>query len=244
MSALLLLVLATIACWYSGWPQRQAHNLQDSLISLTKDADFAVKNTVIEGQKHLDPAVITDALGAKQGTPILSVDINEAAEKLGALPWVSTVVVERQLPSTLIVTLTEHVPTARWQNDGHFSVLDEQGSILRAANPENFLSLPLVVGKGADHEATALLNALAAYPDILRKFTSAVRVSDRRWDLHLTQDIIVRLPEEDMKPSLRRLSVLIAEEQILNRPIAVIDLRIPDRLILVPTSSKNGASSS
>jgi cell division protein FtsQ len=49
--------------------------------------------------------------------------------------------------------------------------------------------------------------------------------------------ITVRLPEDDVGGALHRLSVLIAQEKILDRDIVAIDLRVPDRLAIEPAAS-------
>jgi cell division protein FtsQ len=160
------------------------------------------------------------------------------------LPWVDSAIVERRLPDIVAVILTERTPEARWQHDDKLYVIDSEGRVLTAAKPENFTSLPLVVGTGADSEAQAFLADLKNYPDIADKTDSAVRVGERRWDLHLQPKIVVRLPEQDVDGALHRLSVLITQEKILDRDIAAIDLRMPDRLVIEPAAApaKTGGS--
>ena len=75
------------------------------------------------------------------------------------------------------------------------------------------------------------------------KMTAAVRVSERRWDLHLDPKVTVRLPETGMPAALHLLSSLITDRKILERDITAIDLRLPDRLIIEsahPVSSHPG----
>jgi cell division protein FtsQ len=208
--------------------------LQKNAVVLTKKAQFEVRDVVVEGRHLSSKDDVFDALGVAQGTPILSVDTQEAAARLGKLPWVDSAVVERRLPDTVAVVLTERVPLARWQHDEKVYVIDSVGRVISAAKPEDFTSLPVVVGAGAAPSAQNLLSLLKAYPDIREITDSAVRVSDRRWDLHLTSKIVVRLPESNLDNALHRLSVLIAQEKILDRKIVAIDLRIEDRLVIEP----------
>jgi cell division protein FtsQ len=228
-----LLIVAAVG-WTSGWPQRQAEAFQKYVLNLTKEAQFEVKDIVVEGRHQSGKEDVSDALGVKQGTPILSVDVGEAATRLGKLPWVDSVAVERRLPDTVAVTLTEYMPMARWQHNEKLYVVDSKGRVLPSAKPDDFPSLPMIVGMGAEHAARSLLASLKPYPEIREKMQSAVRVSERRWDLHLPPNITVRLPEENVDGALHRLSVLIAEEKIFNRSIVAVDLRIPDRLVIEP----------
>ncbi|MFA5041219.1 MAG: FtsQ-type POTRA domain-containing protein [Bdellovibrionales bacterium] len=236
-----LLILAGVG-WYSGWPQQKAKEFQSYLLDLTKDADFAVKDIVVEGRRQSSKADILDALGVKQGTPILGIDLDEAAARIEKLTWIEKVAVERRLPDTIAVTLTEHIPMARWQHNEKVSVIDTRGRLLPSVKPDDFSSLPMIVGTGADREAGKFLNSLKAYPEIGNMMQSAVRVSERRWDLRLPPRVTVRLPEDDVDNALRRLSVLISEEKILSRNIVAIDLRIPDRLVVEPAVGETKAT--
>jgi len=227
------LIIAAIG-WYSGWPQRQFEALKNDFLTMTKEASFEVRDVVVVGRRQSSREAVYDALGVKRGTPILSVDLEGAAERLGKLPWVESVAIERRIPDTIAVILTERMPIARWQHKEKLYVIDGKGRVLPSAKPDDFPSLPLVVGTGADRAAYAFLSLLKAYPDIREKMGSAVRVSERRWDLRFPPKIVARLPEDDVDNALHRLSVLMAQEKILDRAIIAIDLRIPDRLVLEP----------
>lgn len=227
------LIIGAVA-WHLGWPQRQYEEAKKEFLTLTKHAQFEVKDVVVEGRRLSDKGEVFDALGVKRGVPILSVDLDEAAIRLGKLPWVNSVAIERRMPDTIAVVLTERAPVARWQHNEKLYVIDSKGRVLPSAKPDDFPALPLLVGVGAEHAAYQLLSLLKAYPDIREKMGSAVRVSERRWDLHFAPKITVRLPEDDVDNALHRLSILMAQEKILDRAIVAIDLRIEDRLVVEP----------
>ena len=231
---LLVLVGSIFWLWHAGWIQTQTKHLRDTGLTVTQEAQFSIKDVIVEGRSQSSKDEIFDALGAARGAPMLGFDAKAAADRLGKLPWVSAAVVERRLPDTIAVLLTERLPSARWQHDERFYVIDSEGHVLPTAKPENFTALPLVVGTGADGAAQAFLKLLKNYPDILEKTDASVRVSDRRWDLHLHPNIVVRLPEQNVENALHRLSVLIGQEKILDRDIVAIDLRLTDRLVIEP----------
>lgn len=232
--ALLVAVLIVgVVGWHSGWPARKARQLTEAALDVSRIAHFEVKDIIVQGRRQSNKEEILDALGTGQGLPIFGVDLAEAAQRIGRLPWVSRVVVERRLPDTLVIVLTEREALARWQQNERFFVIDTEGQILPSAKAENFADLPLVVGAGAERAARALFALLADYPSIREKTTAAVRVGQRRWDLHLSK-IVVRLPEDNPEKALRRLLDYIHKDKILNRDIVAVDLRIPDRYALEP----------
>jgi cell division protein FtsQ len=57
-----------------------------------------------------------------------------------------------------------------------------------------------------------------------------VLVAERRWNLRLKNGIDVRLPEIDPGRALDTISTLDREKKLLSRDVALIDLRLPDRV--------------
>jgi len=235
-SVLLVLTLTALWLWHSGWVHRQAVALQAATLRLTKDAHFVVNDIVVEGRQQTGKDQLYVALDAASGSPLFAFDPAEAEARIAKLPWVASVIVERRLPDTVYVHLTERVPLARWQRDNRLAVIDTQGKILGDANPEQFTELPLVVGAGAPAETKKLIDMLRSFPAVHQNVAAIVRVGERRWDLRLQPKIVARLPETDIADALKRLSILITEQKILERDIIAIDLRIADRLIIEPSS--------
>jgi cell division protein FtsQ len=220
--------------WCIGWPQRQVEHALSAAMNLTQKAHFSVADIEVEGRNHTAKDALANALGTAAGAPILDFDVAAAESRIAKLSWVDTVIVERRLPDTIIVRLTEREPLARWQHDNRTIVIDANGKELPEAPLEQFSNLPMVVGAGAAVEAHKLLDALKDYPEVADKMTAAVWVGLRRWDIYLTPKIPVRMPEGGLPNGLKRLSDLITDKKILDRNIASIDLRIPDQIILEP----------
>ena len=158
----------------------------------------------------------------------------DARARLETLSWVQSATVSRRLPGTIVVSLVERHPFAVWQNQGKFMLIDRDGHPVPDQDVAAFGQLPLVVGLGAPAPAPALLDALAAYPVIKSHTVAAVRVGERRWNLHLTNGGDVLLPEGQVPAALQRLAELQTAHALLDRPLQVIDLRLPDRLVVRP----------
>jgi cell division protein FtsQ len=153
---------------------------------------------------------------------------------MATLPWVEHATVERRLPGTVVVYLQERRPFAIWQNQGRFVLIDRSGAQVPNQNVAEFHQLPLVVGPGAPVAAATLIDALTDRPDLQRRVVAAVRIAERRWNLHLDNGADVLLPEGHEVAALVRLTQLQQEHQVLDRPLAAIDMRLADRLVLRP----------
>ncbi len=198
-----------------------------------------IKTIEVRGASLTTREDVTEALGVGPGDPIMGVSIAELESNVETLPFVEAAIVQRRLPGTLLVTLTERSPFAVWQNQGHFVLIDRTGKIVAnqgfsGKDAEAFAKLPLVVGEGAPEAAGALIAALDAEPGLRSHVAAMVRVGERRWNLSLKNGCDVLLPEAEEIPAITRLAALDKQYALLERPLEVIDMRLPDRLVLKP----------
>src|SRR5438445_781169 len=59
---------------------------------------------------------------------------------------------------------------------------------------------------------------------------ASILIGERRWNLRLKNGLDVRLPEDGAAPALERLLALDRDNKLITRDIAIIDLRLPDRV--------------
>ena len=198
-----------------------------------------VSDIVIEGRQKTPEPLLRAALGLRAGDPILGFSPAAVRARLETINWVKSATVERHLPGTVLIRLTERRPFAVWQHEGKFELIDRDGNTVTDSEISSFGGqLPLVVGTGAPKAAAALLDALAAQPDLLGRMVAAVRVGERRWNLHMKNNADVLLPEGAEVPALARLAEMQTQHALLDRPMQTVDLRLPDRLVLRPLSYK------
>ena len=109
-------------------------------------------------------------------------------------------------------------------------MIADDGAVLEPYVSRRFISLPLVVGKGAETRARDFLALLARYPQVRAATKAAIFVGERRWNLRLKDGLDIRLPENDVGNALATLSKLDKEDRLFSRDIVAIDMRLPDRL--------------
>ncbi len=226
--AALLLIGAII--WYmqgGGWQRTQRH-----IFAATAAAGLQVNDVFITGRVHLPREELNEAIGAQRGDAILGIDLHAIHDRLLQNPWVKAARVERHLPNVLYVALTERVPFAIWQHDQTLALIDATGAVITTRDLESFNGLPLLVGQGAQLVGAGMLSTLDTYPEFRKQLKALVRVSDRRWDVQLENDITIKLPETDPAAALDRLSRVWQTTSISTRRMKVIDARLPDRIII------------
>ena len=231
----------------SGWDAACVERVHASVLALTAEAGLRVDDVVVQGRGRTSGNAILAALGAARGTPMLAVSPAAAKARLEALPWIRSASVERLLPDTLYVQVTERQPLALWQRKGKLELIDREGSVVAVPSLDAFADLIILVGDDAPKAAPALLEMLSSEPALRSHVAAAVRVGGRRWNLKLDSGIDVELPEDNVGAAWHQLAQLDRTDGLLERNILKVDLRLPDRLVLqvpevarpAPTKKKN-----
>ena len=204
----------------------------DKLVQDTGLLGMTVSDIRVEGRETTDRETILAALDVGPSTPILAVSPTRTKDRLEALPWVRTAVIERWLPGTIYVRLVERQPLALWQHGGKIELIDHGGEVIPVVRLDQFAKLLMVVGEGAARHAAELLQMLASEPELAARVTAAIRVGDRRWNLRIDNAIDVLLPAHEEANAWSQLARLERSSAILKRDLQTIDLRLPDRLVL------------
>lgn len=235
LAAIALVAFAAGAlAWRSGLPGQLAETARERIVAASASGGLVVARVTVEGRTNADAAEILAASGLAQGQPMLGVSPEAIRARLETLPWVAQASVQRRFPGHVHLVIEERTPFAIWQHRGRFALIDRQGGVIVRDAVERFAALPLVVGEGAASEAATLLGVLAMYPEVKRRVTAAVRVNQRRWNLRLASGADVLLPEGHEAAALERLVALHQENQVLDRQLVAVDLRLPDRMVLRP----------
>ncbi|MBF0269463.1 MAG: FtsQ-type POTRA domain-containing protein [Alphaproteobacteria bacterium] len=204
---------------------------------------LVVADITVEGRKRQEPEAILAALGLKRGDPILTADLPLVRARLENLAWVKQATVERRLPGHVHIRLVEREPMAQWQRSGRFVLVDRDGAEIGPDATGEFAHLPVIVGPDAPQHASALFAALSAEPDLAGRVKAAVRVGNRRWNVKLDDiaaGVDVRLPEAQTAAAWSRLARLERDHQLLERNLLMIDLRLPDRLVVGTPNDPEG----
>ncbi len=216
----------------SGSAKQAYDSVRWSAISTTASMGFRVKEVMVSGRQQTDRGTLIRALNVSRGAPILAFDINAAKARLEKLPWVRGSTIERMLPDTILISIVEREPLALWQKDGKLHLIDAEGEVILSDGIEHYADLLVVVGEGAEMHAAELLALLGTEPTLMQQVRAATWVGGRRWNLHLKGDIDVRLPEDDAQGAWARLATYHRNHKVLDKNVTVLDLRIPDRLIV------------
>jgi cell division protein FtsQ len=229
-TVLLLLTSAGFGIVKGGHVEELSTAVNDSRNVIANSAGFRITSVAINGRKQLSQDEVLAIGGVTGRASLLFLDAAAVRDRLKANPWIADATVLKLYPGRLEIDIVERSAFALWQQDGKLSVIADDGAVLEPYVSRRFLTLPLVVGKGAETHARDFLALLSRYPQVHAVTKAAVFVGQRRWNLRLKDGLDIRLPEHDVEPALAELSKLDKDDHLFSRDIVAVDLRLPDRL--------------
>lgn len=208
--------------------------------AVTSTAGFAVEDIRVSGNQHTSEIDILQLLGLDGATSLLALDIASARAAIAELPWVESVEIRKVYPAAVEIMLRERQAYGIWQHGNDLSLIERSGSVIAPLRDNKFASLPLFVGRDAETAAAEVDEEFSHFPAIASRVKAFVRVGGRRWDVHMDNGVIVRLPEEGVSEALALLDRFEKEQQVLSRDVAAIDLRLADRVTVRLTPEAQG----
>jgi cell division protein FtsQ len=232
LTLLLAVAGVSVMAWRSGRLAIVADDVSVRFMTLSAASGFRIENVEVVGREQTDPKALLAAAGLKRGDPILAFSPQAVRQRIESLSWVASAAVERRLPDTVAITIVERKPIALWQHNDKFALIDSKGDNLGPVANESASTLPLIVGGDAPSHASSLLGMLATHPDLAKRVQASNWIGSRRWDLKLDNGIEIKLPEEGVAEALQQLADAEASSRILERDVAIIDLRLAGKMIV------------
>jgi len=196
---------------------------------------FALRNIEVKTPvAHVTEAQIRLVAERQVRGTFFTVDLEGVRNSLEKLPWVREARVERRWPDTLVVSLSEHVPLARWNDN---ALVNEAGEVFVAAADTRLPRL-----SGPEDGSAEVVAAYRRYQAALAPLGMAIdelRLSPRRaWRLKLDNGMTLALGREQTDARLMRFVALyprlFGAQAAASAPAAApmtpvtVDLRYPD----------------
>lgn len=219
---------------HTGGFEKAEAMVSGALWNVSADAGFALNQVYLTGRHHADTQVVKSALAVHPGEPVLALDLKAMQARLQAIPEVKSASIVRKLPGELHIALTERVPVALWQRDGDHVLVDADGVVLSRDKYAKTGPLPVIVGNDAPKHVQEFAALLDQVPSLRQEVVAAVRIGERRWNVQLKRDITVMLPEHAPEAAWTRFAGLVQSEALLSKAIRSVDMRMEDRVFIMP----------
>jgi len=194
---------------------------------------FEVKDIRINGTEKTNPDELRQILTPNLNN-LISFDKDHAKSLLEQVGWVKRVNIKKIYPNTLIINIIETDPFAIYYDNQNNYLIDIDGQII-SSNPDInvYKNLLIVRGEDAKTKLNEIIKEINIYfPDVRNRINELEFIEKRRWNLFLSGNLLIKLPDTDVKESLNNLKKLFEDKQVLESNIIEVDLRIKGRAVI------------
>jgi cell division protein FtsQ len=201
--------------------------------SFQQRPEFMVTLLSVDGASPELSDRIRATLALKLPLSSFDIDLTAARARIESIDAVAQAEVRVRSGGLLEVRVTEREPAIIWRRAANLVLLDGTG---RRVDDLAFRSergdLAVIAGEGAERAVPEALEILAAARPILERIRGLVRMGERRWDIVLDRGQRIQLPVEEPVAAVERMIALDEAEDLLDRDVISVDLRIKDRPVL------------
>lgn len=225
-------VLLVAGAWFASPGNRAMLAAQ---VEAVKDAiqerpEFMIQDIEVAGA---DRALTVAILGiAEFDVPVSSFDIDLEAlrARVTELTAVRSAEVGVEPGGVLRIAVEQREPVAVWRYADGLRLIDAEGVMTgMIASRSDRADLPLIAGDGARDAIDEALALFAAAEPVKDRVRGLVRMGERRWDMVLDGDLRILLPAQGAVASLERVLALHDAQELLDRDLAVVDMRLGQR---------------
>lgn len=202
---------------------------------------FRVETVLVRGQQRYTEEQVREATGIQSGDNLYLMNKNAVVESLlTQLPYIETIQIDRKLPDTILVEISEcGMPLALVQ-DGRAWLISPRGKIVDSLEkPDGYgvisgcrllsptVGTPLLMTEEDALRQTSLLSLLAALEDAdMLEDVHAIRMEEPDYlAMDYTERFTVRIPYgADYPYKLRFLQAVIADEKIQDNMVGTFDM--------------------
>ncbi|WP_445504951.1 cell division protein FtsQ/DivIB [Microvirga sp. G4-2] len=224
--------VVTLGLWQGGHLDTFIREHGQPHHALARALGLGLEQVTISGIAQMRETEVLAAAGLNSKLSLVFLDVNTLRERLEHVPMIESATVRKLYPNELVITLTERLPYAIWQNNGELFIIAADGTVIDLMQDERFVDLPFVVGENANIRSKEYFALLEAAGPLKARIRAGTLVSGRRWTLKMDNGMDVRLPELGAADALARLVKLENEQKILEKDVLAIDLRMADRVVV------------
>lgn len=188
--------------------------------------EFMVTAMTVEGASAPVEAALMAVGPALFPISTFHLDLDEMRAAMEAFDAVKRADLRVASGGMLEVRILERAPAIVWRSPAGLELLDDEGHrVAMLTDPGVRPDLAMIAGEGADLAVPEALVLLATAAPLGDRVRGLERIGARRWDLVLTRGQRVMLPETGAVLALERALALDRAEDVLERDVAVLDMR-------------------
>ncbi|WP_299079810.1 cell division protein FtsQ/DivIB [uncultured Ruegeria sp.] len=225
-------IAAAAGLYFASEDRREAVSayIADIRTSIQERPEFMVNLMAIDGAGTGLADDIREIVPLDFPISSWDLDVEQMRDTITGLDPVKSATVRIRPGGILQVDVIERQPVIVWRTRDGVELLDETGvHVDQAVSRRDHVDLPLVAGTGADQHVSEALQIFTTARSLGDRVRGLVRVGERRWDLVLDRGQRIMLPVERPVRALERVLAVNEVQDLLERDVAVVDMRLGQR---------------
>ena len=188
-----------------------------------------IKHINIVGLNEKEKNILDKNLKIFINKNIFLISKEEIEKILKNYSFIDTYNIAKVFPEDLIVNVTKTQFVGKTILDGEKFYIGKNGKLTKISLVTNEYNLPHVFGKFKVNEFLKLQETLNANEFNLDKIKKYYYFKSERWDIESNDEVVLRLPSENIDKSLKYYRALLKSNKIIKSQL--IDLRIKNKII-------------
>jgi len=189
---------------------------------------LSVKDINVTGLKNEDNSIISKKIKNLKLDNIYSINKKDLSTLIETNDLVEKYFIFKKYPSSLNINIDKTSFLARISKNGKIYDLGSNGKLVENRNSNN--QLPFVFGNPEIIEFFNIKKIIDESQISFEEIESLYFFLSKRWDLELRNNIIIKLPNDNIKESLKLASEFLYNNEF--KDIKIIDARIKNQIIL------------
>ena len=195
--------------------------------------ELSISSVLVKGAQESLKKEITNLVQNAATEGFSALKAQALREKIQAINRVEKAFVKFSTDGLVIVSVIERKEAVVFFNNDLYKVLDSNGIILSIKrNYQGLSDFPLLVGKDGSRKIKELLSLVNEIGSNKSEVLYYEWIGERRWDIHMKNDLVFKLPENNLSRGLELMRMFINKKNKPLRPIVSVDLRNIDKPII------------
>ncbi len=194
--------------------------------------NFNLINIEINNLNNLNELDVLSYFDEYKGKSIFLIPIKRIAKDMQLNKWIKELNIQSDYKNTIKVFIEEEQPLGVYIYNNQRILFSKNQVLLKTlTNKEEFNELINFYGQNSINNSKALISIIENY--LIRDVKKAIFIENRRWDLLLKNNILLKMPEKNMINALKNYNKIY--KNVSNKDlkdIESIDLRINNQAII------------
>ena len=205
--------------------------LKDDKYTFTDNKETTLNEVWVTGLNNELKENIIKAVKYNIGDYVNIINIKRIKERIDELNWIKSSKVIIYPHGIMEIIVEEYIPFAIYYDNEKYFLINKNGYKFIEIYKKQYQNFFEITGKDSLDAINNLKDLVYYIYSSNLNLDKATRIDSRRWDLYFKNDMHIKLPADNSLSVLKKF-INFDYNNIEFKNINIIDLRIPDRMIL------------